>query len=147
MKLAGADTQQGFGALQGGLPIQQGGAPFQYGGLVTQQGGVTAQQEVTPVQHAGRPIQHGGHRRRLFAEYDPAVIRMAKIPRLSTMTIPQVGSRHASLLGLPQRLFTGQVWSTCMSIHPCIRLTTARPSDVRMNLPHLYLVSNPLQTQ
>lgn len=110
MTLAGADTQQGSGALQqGGLPIQQGVASMQQVGVPFHHGGVTVQQEcgVTPVQQGGCPIQHGGRRRRLFAEYDPAVMRMAKAPRLSTITIPQVGSWHALLLGLPKRLYTG----------------------------------------
>lgn len=153
IQLAGADAQQGVvpiqqGGLplqqgvvpiqQGGLPlqqgvvhIQQGGVPFQSRSLVNQQRGVPVQQggRVTPIQQGGRPTQHGGSRRRLFAESDPAVMRMVKVPRLSTMSILQVSSRHA------WPIYNHYILSVecCMSTHPCTSLAVIN-RDVKMFL-------------
>ena len=102
----------GVGVQHGSVAIQQGGGvtPVQQGGGVTpvqQGGGVTPVQHgggVTPVQQGGRvtPVQQAGRRRRLFADSDAALMRMAKLPRLNTMTAPQVSACHALASLLPQ---------------------------------------------
>lgn len=84
--------QQAGATQQGDRTVQQGGGTTQQGGVVVQQRGVIIQKGDGAIQLGSVTVQQAGTRRRPFADTDAAVMPPAKLQRLSTVTVAQVGS-------------------------------------------------------